>query len=73
MLGALVITTKHGIKGINISKKIGSPLIYKSNKEMNNLIKIALNKKINRKKISLFYQKELSINDIINKLKINEF
>lgn len=73
MLGALVITTKHAIKGINISKKIGSPLIYKSSKEMNNLIKITLNKKINRKKISLYYQKELSINDTIDKLKINEF
>ena len=72
MLGAVIITTKNAIKGIEISKKIGSPLIYCSYKQMKKYIDVVLNSKVNKKKISIFYRNILSMDHVMNKLKNNE-
>ena len=69
MLGSIVITSREGISGISLSKKISPPFIFINKKEVFNLINIVLkNNKLLKKKAKIrsnFFIKKYCMENIV--------
>ena len=69
MLGSIVITSREGISGISLTKKISPPFIFVNKKEVFNLINIVLkNNKLLKKKAKIrsnFFIKKYCMENIV--------
>ena len=71
MLGALVITSREGIKGIKLPKKINTPFVFGKYNEVYKLINKVIRNNIFLKKKSKknikFFVKNYNMEDIVKK------